>query len=454
MKKLITILLVASMILSLTTPIVSADTTPFKDLIKFGKKHWAYDTIMKLADAKVIGGFPDGTYKPEESVTREQFVKLLVEALKLEKVNRQTFDDINGIWSQIYIETAAREGIIIPSEIGRYFRPTEPITRKDAAYMISRGLRIEPYRVWQPTHGYPYMDTLDPTIAKLYGEYLLNGNLRNGLRYFDSDRNMTRAEAATVIERVMEYKNDKASYKAVKKAELVNSLVKATPDAEFEKFMQTEEAKKYASTDTFTVKDGAVTFHEFAGWDYGDIIIENPGYKDINKAMYNVIKLLVNNARKYNHYVKVSFLSTSHIYIQYFDSYDFGTSIAGQANFNITFYASPEDFGGTKDKVYLRWEANRLWTVDDFKDLDIEVPAINFTQDKFLQPMQAAFNTVYGTTDGQKLYEYLISEYRLENSNPITSQRINQSLITINGIEVKNYNDNSFNVWFTTNIKK
>ena len=291
MRKFISYIMIITILVSIAAPILSADSAlSFKDLNTLGKKHWAYDTIMKLANAKVIGGMPDGTYQPEESVTREQFVKLIVEALTLDKTSRSTFDDIDNSWAKQYIETAVKEGIIIPSEVGNSFRPTDPITRKDVAYMVARGLNIEPYKTWQPTSDYPYKDTYDPTIAKLYGEYLLNGVIKDSLRYFEADRDMTRAEAAIVIDRVMEYKKDKAAYKALKKKELVNSLVKGDVDLEFENFVNSEEGAKFASNRYFTAENGVIIFNEFGGWDYGDIIVENPGYKAINKAIYNTIK--------------------------------------------------------------------------------------------------------------------------------------------------------------------
>lgn len=42
------------------------------------KSHWAYETIMQLSDENVIDGFDNNTFEPEEKVTREQFIKLLV----------------------------------------------------------------------------------------------------------------------------------------------------------------------------------------------------------------------------------------------------------------------------------------------------------------------------------------------------------------------------------------
>jgi hypothetical protein len=450
MKRYISFILIIIMLIAMAAPVFAGEHLYFKDLIISGNKNWAYDTIMKLANSKVINGMPDGTYKPELSVTREQFVKLLVEAIELEKTNRSTFDDIDKSWAKQYIETAVKEGIIIPSEVGNSFRPTEPITRKDVAYMVARGLRIEPYKVWQPTSVYPYNDTYDPTIAKLYGEYLLNGVIRNSSRYFDPDRDMTRAEAAVIIDRVMEYKKDKAAYKEGKKNELIKSLVKGDVDLEFEKFVNSEEGAKFASNRYFTAKNGVIIFNEFGGWDYGDIIVENPGYKAINKAIYNTIKDLVSYAKKNNQYVHTWFVNGS-VVVALYEDYNMGINAANLGSFRVHFYVSPKKLDNTKQLSYLSWSISRLWYVADFNDLDKEIPAINYTQDKFLLPMQSAFKNIYGDIDGQEFYEYAVGEYRLDNVKE--GKYINQSISTLNGIEIKNYNDNSLKVEFITNVK-
>src|SRR5690606_15830694 len=44
-------------------------------------KHWAEDGIMRAADHDLIHGFPDGTFRPNESVTRAQFATMLANTL-------------------------------------------------------------------------------------------------------------------------------------------------------------------------------------------------------------------------------------------------------------------------------------------------------------------------------------------------------------------------------------
>lgn len=455
MRKLISVLIIVSILLSLSASVLSADTVSFKDLILLEKKHWAYDTIMKLANAKIISGFPDGTYRPEDTVSREQFVKLIVEALQLEKTSRHSFDDIDKSWAKIYIETATKEGIIVPSEVGKNFRPTDPITRKDVAYMVARGLKIEPFKVWEP-FDFPYKDTSDSTIAKLYTEYLLNGNIRDGYRYFDASRNMTRAEAAAVIARVMDYKADKDSYISTKRAALVNSIIKANKDTEFETFMKSDEAKNFTSVDYFSVENGLVTFKEFATWDFGDLVLENADYATMNKVVYNVIRDLVNYARKSNSYVRVLYSPVvNRIIISFYETTTQGERSSLPGNVIVAFYISPEKYDISKNKMSMMWQANSLWKSDDLSLNSIEdLAKINYTQNTYTDPLKAAMIDVYGATDGTSLFNYIVNEYRLDYTNSLKAKRTNYKVISLSGLEIMNVNDEGYGVCMATNIKK
>ena len=70
-------------IVMLGTTLVS-NTYAFSDV---NNKHWAYDKIMFLNSNGIVSGFEDGTFRPDTTVTREQFATILVNALDLKKSN-------------------------------------------------------------------------------------------------------------------------------------------------------------------------------------------------------------------------------------------------------------------------------------------------------------------------------------------------------------------------------
>lgn len=124
--------------------IVYEKTVDFRD----SETHWAKEAISVLSSFDIIAGFEDGTFRPEGKITREQFVKLLVEVLAprvgdIDDV--QNFHDVSvNRWSHAYIETALKGWIVDAEEEGETFRPDENITREEMAVMAARGLRLSP----------------------------------------------------------------------------------------------------------------------------------------------------------------------------------------------------------------------------------------------------------------------------------------------------------------------
>jgi hypothetical protein len=116
----------------------SDQKSPFKDT----RGHWAEASIKELSDLEIVEGFPDGTFLPNEPVTKEQFVKMLVTAMEYPLINEvQTFEDVqNTRWSYPYIEAAV--GIFLERDVD-HFGPTSIITREEMAIMSAKALSLE-----------------------------------------------------------------------------------------------------------------------------------------------------------------------------------------------------------------------------------------------------------------------------------------------------------------------
>ena len=63
------------------------------------QNHWAAKPIQSLADREVINGYPDGTFKPDQAVTRAELAKMLGKALNYQPVNGSKFPDTDGHWA-------------------------------------------------------------------------------------------------------------------------------------------------------------------------------------------------------------------------------------------------------------------------------------------------------------------------------------------------------------------
>lgn len=108
---------------------------PFNDL---EEGNWADDPVQYLVDQGVITGYTDGTFRPNDNVTRAQFAKMLVGALGWQVVTPQTptFSDVPAdYWAYGYIETAASHGVIGGYTDGT-FRPSADVTRAQLAKML------------------------------------------------------------------------------------------------------------------------------------------------------------------------------------------------------------------------------------------------------------------------------------------------------------------------------
>src|SRR5690606_8089279 len=108
------------------------------------KGHWAEKTIVNLINEGIVAGDNHSKFNPNQKITREQFIKLLVESQGYQLVKgKQTFTDVSSTrWSNPYIEAAVEHEIIIPSEYRSSFAPNEPISRLEMAVFASRALQL------------------------------------------------------------------------------------------------------------------------------------------------------------------------------------------------------------------------------------------------------------------------------------------------------------------------
>jgi len=121
----------------------SADV-PIKQIINFSdiSGHWAEAGIKQAVSSGIVSGYPDGTFKPNATVTRSEFAVMLMNALKPQGEGAAlTFADTAkiGAWAQKAVAQAVQAGIIKGYEDGS-FRPDAEITRPEMAAMIANAL--------------------------------------------------------------------------------------------------------------------------------------------------------------------------------------------------------------------------------------------------------------------------------------------------------------------------
>ena len=99
--------------------------------------HWAQSYIQKLSDSGVIAGFPDGTFRPDDAVTRGELAKIVSLAFGYTQAIGNTFFDVsNDAWYAPYVYGLAEHGILIGDD--GLFRPLDNLTRQDVAVVCAR----------------------------------------------------------------------------------------------------------------------------------------------------------------------------------------------------------------------------------------------------------------------------------------------------------------------------
>lgn len=102
---------------------------------------WAEEAITTLVDEGIIGGYPDGTFKPENPVTRAEFAKMVARAFAIRPTGEPRFGDIRNDWAKGYITALAESGIASGYPDGT-FKPERHITRAEMATMLVRVVKL------------------------------------------------------------------------------------------------------------------------------------------------------------------------------------------------------------------------------------------------------------------------------------------------------------------------
>lgn len=168
--------------------------------------HWAETYIQAAAEAGYVDGYPDGTFRPDASISRAEFIKMAAAALKLQLPGRKTGED----WFGPYVSAAQSEGITLADEFATAEWP-EAITRQELATLSVRAGLTDARNASRPAAQFFYEATKAGLIQGLSGGEL------------GKDQLTTRAQAVTLVERIkivlsggtLEVDKDAASYAEV-----------------------------------------------------------------------------------------------------------------------------------------------------------------------------------------------------------------------------------------------
>ena len=201
---------VLALVLTLALALSVAAGAAFTDQKQI-KNTEAVDACVAL---NIIGGYPDGSYKPEGNITRAEFTKMLCVLLNggkeptLGTAVKPTFSDVstsaNAAWAEKYIESCVAQGIVSGVGGGK-FAPNSNVTGSQAAKMLLVALG---YKSDIETFTGAAWEVNVNVVATKQGLY-------KGLEGVDTSKPLTRDAAAQMVWNALQAKEVKYDYTLV-----------------------------------------------------------------------------------------------------------------------------------------------------------------------------------------------------------------------------------------------
>jgi len=187
----------------------SADSAVFSDLDP--AYWWAAQAIREMAGRNIIIGVGNKRFDPASAITRAQFVKILVLALDkpVEETDEQHYADVGPEdWSHLYVEAAKPyfSGFTYGDKV--LFQPNLPAVREHMAVAIVKACGLEPARDLSVLEYYVDKDMISEDLRP-YVAAVVTAGLMKGYEdgRFIPEGSLSRAEAAVLMYRVLQFKN-------------------------------------------------------------------------------------------------------------------------------------------------------------------------------------------------------------------------------------------------------
>lgn len=114
------------------------DITVFSDI----QGNWAEKYILSLAEKGIISGYADGTYGPQNHITRAEFVTILFKIMNLKEADGDAFADVTADrWYAKFVYAAYNVGYVAGAD--GFFLPDDNITRQDIAAILARAAGLK-----------------------------------------------------------------------------------------------------------------------------------------------------------------------------------------------------------------------------------------------------------------------------------------------------------------------
>ncbi|EHS58008.1 S-layer domain protein [Paenibacillus sp. Aloe-11] len=192
---------VASSVKAIESKIAEAKQANVKIELADIKGHWAEKAIDTFVKLQIIKGYGDGQFKPNGDITRAEFAMLISRAFDISggADHSAAMSDISSHWAKEAIEKLASAGVLGGYGDGT-FKPNQTISREEMAIILSRIVNLDGVDKEDSKGNFPDISIASPyatnAIKDVAEAGIINGK-SNGA--FDPHGNATRAEALTIV---------------------------------------------------------------------------------------------------------------------------------------------------------------------------------------------------------------------------------------------------------------
>ncbi|AHV95811.1 S-layer domain protein [Paenibacillus sabinae T27] len=190
----------AVQVLSFSGPSYAENQTSLNDI----SRHWAEEEIKVWIGNGLISGYADRTFQPDKVITRAEFISLANKAFGFSHKADQTFKDVpQGKWFYNDVSKAKFTGYISGFGDGT-FRPDQPITREESAKIIYQLMQLEEGTITRDTEAFQDEQQMS-AWSKPYIKVVASKGYLKGYpdKSFRPQKPITRAEAVVVLDQAV-----------------------------------------------------------------------------------------------------------------------------------------------------------------------------------------------------------------------------------------------------------
>ncbi len=195
MKKILSMILITIIILSVFT--VNADSIKLTDI----EKHWAKSNIEQLISMGIVDGYLDGTFKPDDTLKFEEFIKMLVTATEKEEIKLAEGEK----WYKPYIDIALENNYIIKDMKKLIGTNVDRKTMAEIIYNLIAStdgmIKLNEKEIRFVADKFSDLKATDEKVLHIASMGIINGYPDNT---YKPNNNLKRSEATTVILRILD----------------------------------------------------------------------------------------------------------------------------------------------------------------------------------------------------------------------------------------------------------